>query len=115
MEGPLRTFTKKATDCKGLNYWERLSKFRLYSNQRCMERYKCIYIWKSLNGHTPSMGLEWSPIKNNRSGPVLKIPKLQGKLDSVKTMQRASLKFEGVWIFNSLPADLKTGKGTFNI
>ena len=56
-EAPLRAFTRKAWGSHGLNYWERLRLFRLNSNQRRMERYRVIYIWKSLYGYVPSLGL----------------------------------------------------------
>ena len=36
-EGPLRNFTKLATEVRELNYWDRLRRFKLYSNQRRME------------------------------------------------------------------------------
>ena len=59
-EKPLMSFTKLATDARNLHYWDRLKLFRLYSNQRRMERYKIFFVWKSLNGHVPSIGLEWN-------------------------------------------------------
>ena len=37
-----RTFTHKITEVQHLNYWERLHEFKLYSLQRCRERYKII-------------------------------------------------------------------------
>ena len=81
-EGPLRKMTKMAWKCRESNYWERLREFKLYSNQRRMERYKVIYIWKSLNGLVPSLGLEWAEDSNTRSGKCLKIPALFGKIQN---------------------------------
>ena len=72
-ERPLKSLTKMAWGTRGLNYWERLTKFRLYSNERRMERYKCLYIWKSLNGMVPSLGLEWAEL-DGRSGVRLRYP-----------------------------------------
>ena len=56
-EKPLRSFTRMASGMKYLSYWERLEKFRVFSNERRTERYKVTYIWKSLNGLVPSLGL----------------------------------------------------------
>ena len=43
-EKPLKNFTKLAHEGKNLHYWKRLELFRLFSNQRRMERYKICYI-----------------------------------------------------------------------
>ena len=40
------TFTFKITEVQHLNYWERQHELKLYSLQRCRERYIIIYIWK---------------------------------------------------------------------
>ena len=58
MEKPLRNFTKKAKGCFGLSYWERLEKFKLSSNYRRVQRYKIIYVWKSMKGIVPDIGLK---------------------------------------------------------
>ena len=42
MENVLRSYTRRAIGMDGLNYWERLKKFKLYSQQRRNERYKII-------------------------------------------------------------------------
>ena len=68
MKALLRAYTKKAKGMYNLNYWERLKNFKLLSNQRRSERYKIIYIWKSLNGMVPSLGLKWN-FNQSRSGP----------------------------------------------
>ena len=72
MESTLRVFTKRGSGMNELNYWERLKKFQLYSKQRRNERYKIIYIWKSINGLVPSLGLELTDSDGTRSG--MKIP-----------------------------------------
>ena len=106
--------TKMARGCKNKNYLERLKFFDLYYNQRRMERYKAIYIWKSLSGLEPSLGLNWSLDSSTRSGLNLQVPKLYGKSERCKTLQKRSLKVEGVKIFNSLPQDIKTFSGSLD-
>ena len=68
LEGPLRSLTRSAWGLDGKNYWERLQAFKLYSNERRMERYAVMYIWKSINGLVPSLNLSWSDAKGSRSG-----------------------------------------------
>ena len=89
-ERPLKALTKMAWGTKGLNYWERLQKFRLYSNERRMERYKCLYIWKSLNGFVPSLGLKWAG-SDSRTGARLAYPKVTGPTSHYRTLQRDSI------------------------
>ena len=84
-------------ECKHLGYWERLVKFCLLSMERRMERYKIFYIWKSLNGQVPSLGLSW----DGRDGNRLTYPKVIGKPGHARTLQRFSIKWEGVRLFNS--------------
>ena len=55
-EGPLRTFTKRGKGIYELNYWEHLEVFRLLSIERRTERYKILYIWKSVNNLVPLWG-----------------------------------------------------------
>ena len=85
--------------------------FKIYSNQRRMEHFKILHIWKSLNGYGPNLDLEWSE-NSRRSGKCI-IPKLiSRKISSTRTLQKSSLKIEGVKIFNALPNEIKTFKGT---
>ena len=107
-ENPLRSLTRMSPECKGLSYWERLTKFRLYSMERRYERYKIFYIWKSLNGLVPSLGLTW----DGRQGNKLTYPKVYGKPGHARTLQRFSLKWEGVRIYNSLPLVIRKWTGS---
>ena len=77
-----------------------------------MERFKCIYIWKSLKGLVPSLGLQWSDQNTTRMGSTLVPNKLKGKVQSARTLQKASIGIEGVRIYNSLPEKIKKWNGT---
>ena len=107
-EKPLKNFTKMALEGKNLHYWKRLELFRLFSNQRRMERYKIFYIWKSLNGHVPNIGLKWQ----TRDCSKLTYPKTFGSKGRARTLQKNALNWEGVKLFNSLPKYIRTWKGT---
>ena len=103
--------TKAAWGLKYSNYWDRLKSFKLYSNERRMERYLCIYIWKSLNGHVPSLGLKWSKV-NNRNGPSLIPSTLSGPDGIAKTAMRKSIRHQGVIIYSSLPEYIMRHEGS---
>ena len=107
-EKPLKRFTMMTSDGKKLHYWERLQLFKLLSNQRRMERYKLLYIWKSIHGYVPSLGLKWK----QRDPTKLVYPKTFGSVGRTRTLQKSSLNWEGVHLFNCLPLKIRTYKGT---
>ena len=94
-----------------MNYWQRLRVFRLFSNERRMERYKCIYVWKSLNSVVPSLGLKWNS-SVSRNGSCLMYPKVIGPEGHVRTLQRNSINWEGVRLYNSLPEEVRIWNGS---
>ena len=99
-----------ASKCRQMSYWERLNEFKLLSNERRMERYKIIYVWKSLNGHVPSLDFQWKV----RDGSILNYPKVHGPEGRIRTLQRFSLRWEGVRLFNCIPQNLRMWKGLVN-
>ena len=109
--GPLKTNWEPLKKVSGLwqkSYHERLGDKKLTSVERRVERYMILYIWKSVNGFVPSLGLSWS----NKTGHTLKVDPIKGNVLSVKTLKSNSLKQHGAAIFDMLPNDLKTLKGT---
>ena len=68
-----RMFAYKITaEVQHLNNWERLHELKLYSLQRCCERYKIICTWKITHNMVPNIdytkGLERYPRKHRRHG-----------------------------------------------
>ena len=47
-------FTRKIKFESDLNYWERLKSAQMLSQERRMERYNILYIWKILEGRVPN-------------------------------------------------------------
>ena len=94
------------------NYWERLKIFKLYSNQRRNERYKILYIWKSLYNMVPSLDLKWSETCSKRVGPKLEVDRIYEPNEMVKNLKRDSLKNFGVRLFNMLPVEVRTYQGS---
>ena len=110
-ENPLRSFTKMAKECKDMNYWQRLYHFKIFSAERRIERYRVTYIWKSLNGLVPSLGLTWIN-SGSRSGWHLKYPKVIGREGRIRSLHRNSMNWEGIRLYNSLPEYLRYFSGT---
>ena len=57
LEGLLRSYTAKIPSIKHLNFWQRISKLKMNSQQRHIERYRIIYTWKILERFVPNCGI----------------------------------------------------------
>ena len=60
IEKLLRDYTRKIPGMQELNYWERLKSLKINSEQRRLERYQVMYIWRIMEGLTPNCGVTWS-------------------------------------------------------
>ena len=58
LENVQRHFTSRIPSTHSMDYWTRLSHLQMLSQQRRMERYRIIYVWKVLEGLVPNCGLE---------------------------------------------------------
>ena len=107
----LKSFTKKIKGCYHLSYWERLKTLKMLSTQRRIKRYRVIYIWKSIRGLVPDLGL--GRITNNpRTGLMIDVPNIRGIRTKHKTLIEDSFKIEGAKLFNSIPRYLREHVGS---
>jgi len=78
-----RSFSSKIYPISKLNYWDRLSTLKMYSQERRTERYQIIYTWKILEGTVPNVG-----IKSTRQGRLCKVPQIKqctsGKIRAIR-------------------------------
>ena len=117
LEGPnlekveklLRDFTRRIPELRGLNYWQRLEKLAMNSEQRRLERYQIIYVWKIIHGLVPNCGIEWTGCEERR-GRLCQIRKFKGK-SSVQNLRRQSFQVAGPKLWNSLPKNVRNFKG----
>ena len=108
LEKPLHSLTRMAKEAKGMTYWERLQLFNVFSNKRQIERYRILYLWKSLKGYVPSLGI----CKQIRDLSKLAFPKLHGKEGAARILLIYSLRWERVRIYNALPKYLREWEGS---
>ena len=109
IEGLQRTYTKKISEISHLNYWERLKTLKISSQQRRMERYRIIYIWKVLENKVPNCGIRSD--ENNNRGRMCTLPKIsQNARQSVKSLREQTLQVHGAKLFNKLPWELRNLK-----
>ena len=105
IESLFRNFTRKIPDFRGMDYWTRLQKLKMYSMQRRMERYRILYVWKILKGHVPNCGLEFTD-ESNRRGTEVIIPFLKKS-----SKREQSFQVHGGKLFNSIPKYLRQMAG----
>ena len=106
IENLFKTFTKRIPEVRELNYWERLQKLKMNSQQRRFERYRAIYIWKVLEGLVPNPGVLMG--EPGPKGRLVKIPPLCPRSTArVRTLREASLNVHGARLFNSLPQSIR--------
>lgn len=112
LEGVAKHFTAQVAGLQDLDYWERLQKLHLYSQERRRERYQIIFIWKCLQGYV--QGYQVSTWQNPRRGRLVAVPPLHNSAPSaVKKAREASLSVKGARLFNIIPRDLRdTNTGT---
>ena len=109
VENLFRTYSKKIPELRSLNYWERLKCLKTYSQERRLERYRIIYVWKILRGLVPNCGLEFSE-RETRRGVECLIPPIQGN-SKVKSLREQSFKVHGGRLFNSIPKNIRNMSG----
>ena len=110
-ETPLRNYTRRFSNMSQFNYWQRLSILKMFSTQRRVDRYRVLYIKKSLLGLVPSLGL--TLINNKRRGIIINIPNYICKVQHITTLKENSIKIAGSKIYNELPRFLREHDRSF--
>ena len=103
-------YTSKIPEIRDKNYWERLSHLKVLSQERRMERYRIISIWKILQGLAPNCGVELAP-GSERLGRRCAVPPLlpQGRA-AVQSLRESSFQINGPRLFNILPKKIREMK-----
>ena len=92
------------------DFWTRIGRYNIRSQQRRSERFRIICIWKILEKISPNCGINWS--ENDKIGRICTIPVPTYKTsDRVKTLQQSSFQIRGAKLFNSLPFFLREMSG----
>ena len=101
-------FTSRIPELRQENYWRRLALLKMYSQERRMERYRVIYVWKILEGYAPNCGVKTSP-ENPRLGRKCEIPSLvkNGRM-AIQTLREQSIQVNGARLFNCIPKKIRS-------
>ena len=101
-------YSSKMPGIRDKNYWDRLKHLKMLSQERRMERYRIIAVWKVLQGLTPNCGVEEVAPANQRLGRRCAVPGLRpGGRAAVQTLREASFQVDGPRLFNTLPKKLR--------
>ena len=111
LENILKSFSRNIDGLQDKNYWERLKKLKVNSIQRRMERYRILYIWKTITGKVPNYGLKWN--QNERRGLMVDIRNYRSEVpEYVKTLYEQTLAIHGGRMFNLLPEEVRCFNGS---
>ena len=117
LEDIFRNYSARAQkdNQENLDFWTRVSRYKIKSQQRRAERFRIICTWKILDKLSPNCGISW--YYNDRSGRTCTIPIIvQKSLDRVKTSKTPSFQYIGSKLFNSIPFVLREMSGcTLNL
>ena len=103
LESVQRSFTRKITDMKQYNYWQRLEKLQLKSLQRRRERYTLIHTWKIYNEVAPGKDT-LIHFHTNRLGVRAVIPSpISNAQGWWKTKYHQSFGMRAAVLWNTLP------------
>ena len=109
IENLQKSFTKKIPQIANMNYWERLTFLKINSQQRRLERYRIIYIWKILEGLSPNCGIVSD--ENELRGRMCKLPKIcKTASEAIKSQREQTLQVHGCKLFNKMPAEIRNVK-----
>ena len=92
----------------GLNYWEKLSKLNLYSQERRRERYQIIFLWKISQGMVSGYDLNFTSGMGRRGRMIIPNTVVRAAPSCVKNARERSLGVRGAQIFNLLPENLRS-------
>ena len=96
---------KKIDGLQNITYWERLKSLGISSVGRRYQRYKCIYVWKIINGHTLNCGLNWT--WDEKHGTLCKTKKIG---TYYQTQRSNSFQWIAPRLFNALPRSIRDSK-----
>ena len=113
LEDIFRNYSARAQqdNLENLDFWTRLSRYKLRSQQRRSERFIIIYTWKVLEKLVPNCGLKW--YSNEKSGRSCVIPTTVSKSsDRVKSLKLSTYQTRGPKLYNALPFSLREITGS---
>ena len=92
-------------NAQDMDYWEWLKVCQMLSQERRMERYKIIYIWKILERRVPNCGVD--RMENSRLDRLCRIQTLIRCKSRIQSLKENCFLVVGPGLFNSIPAQIR--------
>ena len=106
LESVARHFTAQIEGMANLDYWDRLSSLKLYSQERRRERYQMVFLWKVAQGLVH--GYQATFYQSDRRGRLMQLaPLCNSAPAAVKRARESSLQVRGAKLFNCMPRVLR--------
>ena len=108
LESVQKHFLLKISDHRlnSMNYWEKLTFLKVYSQERRRERYQICFLWKLSQGLVEGYSVTWQ--WSDRRGRLIVPANLNRNVPpSVRNARERSLKVHGARLFNMLPKNLR--------
>ena len=107
LEAVQRHFTSKVKGLEEMEYWERLSDLKLYSQERRRERYMIIFLWKLSQGMVNGYHVTFT--HSERRGRLILPNNVVARAPAmVRRARESSLGVKGANIFNILPGHIRS-------
>ena len=100
-------FSSKMPGIREKDYWARLAQLKMLSQERRMERYRIIYVWKILQGLAPNCGVELAQPSERLGRRCAVPPLLPGGRAAIQTLREHSFQIQGPRLFNVLPKKIR--------
>ena len=109
LEQVQRSLVSKISDkrIQNLNYWEKLSCLRLYSQERRRERYMIIFVWKISQQMVSGYTIPFTTCCSRTGRKAVPAPVPQSARADVRQARAGTLAVRGVQLFNTMPASLR--------
>ena len=97
----------KDTSLQGLNYWTKLYRLRLYSQERRRERYQIILAWKISQGLVSGYKLDFTSCSDRTGRKAIPAPVQLTARAAVRNARAATFGVKGAKLFNLMPINLR--------
>ena len=92
---------------EGLNYWEKLQEMELYSQERGLELYQVIFLWKISQGLVKGYDVNFQSEYGRRGRKIVPNTIVKTAPALVKNARERTMAVRGAQIFNLLPDNVR--------
>ena len=107
IESVQKNFLSKLEGLSCEDYWEKLKKTKIYSQERRRERYTIIFLWKISQGLVQGYNIEFTSTLGRRGRTAIPNDIVKTSPAIVRKARESSIGVKGARLFNLLPLELR--------